>query len=537
MTSRLPARIVRATRRWATSDGSQRVSPRSLALALLLICASLWAFGVLAEDVVTGDPIVRLDQQLANWLHDHGSSDLTSLLRAVTTLGSAWVLVPLALGSVAYLLARGSRRSAGLVALAIVGAEILTLGLKAGFERQRPFLADPLVSESSFSFPSGHATVSLALYGALAYLTSRRMGTVAGLSVLLGAALLVLLIGFSRLYLGVHFLSDVLAGFSAGLAWLVLCVLALAPTSPLLALDKPKPRRLFGVLTALLLVTATAGLLLALRDSSPAPVRAPQGEFVRSIGSDSALVWAVGDGANGSDPAKALASRIAATRPDRLLYLGDVYEDGTAAQFESNYDPVYGALADVTAPTPGNHDWPNHDEGYDPYWSRVIGRPTPAYYSFRIAGWQILSLNSEIAHEKGSDQERWLQSQARAPGTCRLAFWHRSRYSASTNHGDQEDMAPLWNALSGHASIALGGHDEDMQRLQAKDGITQFVSGAGGRRHDPIDPTDERVAFADGNEYGALRLELRPDAATYAFVAADGRKLDHGRIRCRRTAS
>ncbi len=215
------------------SPEPQRVSPRSLALGLLLLFAALWAFGVLAEDVTTGDPIVRLDQQVADWLHDHRSSELTSLLRAVTTLGSAWVLVPLATVAAGYFLVRGFRRRAGLVALAIAGAEVLTLGLKAGFERQRPFFADPLASESSFSFPSGHATVSLALYGALAHLASRGLSSAAARRVVLGGtALVVLLIGFSRLYLGVHFLSDVLAGLSAGLAWLVLCVLALGTRRP-----------------------------------------------------------------------------------------------------------------------------------------------------------------------------------------------------------------------------------------------------------------------------------------------------------------
>jgi len=206
---------------------------RSLALGLLLLFAALWAFGVLAEDVATGDPIVRLDQQVADWLHDHRSSQLTSLLRAVTALGSAWVLVPLAAVAAGYLLVWGSRRRAGLVALAIGGAEVLTLGLKAGFERQRPFFADPLASESSFSFPSGHATVSLALYGALAYVASRRLSSATARRIVLGgAAFVVLLIGFSRLYLGVHFLSDVLAGLSAGLAWLVLCILALDTRRP-----------------------------------------------------------------------------------------------------------------------------------------------------------------------------------------------------------------------------------------------------------------------------------------------------------------
>lgn len=221
------------TRRWAAAASARGVSSRALALALVLLFASLWAFGALTEDVATGDPIVRLDQQVADWLHSHRSDWLTPLMRAVTTLGSAWVLVPLALGTIAYLVARSSRRSAGLVALAIVGGEVLTLGLKAGFERRRPFFADPLASESSPSFPSGHATVSLAVYGVLAYLASRRLGnSAAGRVVLAGAVALVLTIGFSRLYLGVHFLSDVLAGLSAGLAWLVLCVLAVDVRRP-----------------------------------------------------------------------------------------------------------------------------------------------------------------------------------------------------------------------------------------------------------------------------------------------------------------
>ena len=195
--------------------------------ALALLFAALWAFGDLTEDVTEGDPIVHFDHQVADWLHDHRSHALTSLLRVVTALGSAWVLIPLAVVAVVFLLVRHLPRDAALVALAVVGAEVLTIGLKAGIGRERPFFANPLARETSPSFPSGHATVSLAVYGALAYVALRHLGnTVAGWVALGGAVVLVVSIGFSRLYLGVHFLSDVLAGFSAGLAWLVLCALA-----------------------------------------------------------------------------------------------------------------------------------------------------------------------------------------------------------------------------------------------------------------------------------------------------------------------
>jgi hypothetical protein len=149
----------------------------------------------------------------------------------------------------------------------------------------------------------------------------------------------------------------------------------------------------------------------------------------------------------------------------------------------------------------------------------------------------VLSLNSEAPHDRGSAQERWLRERLRAPGDCRIAFWHRPRYSASTDHGDQSDMAPLWNDLRGHAAIALAGHEHDMQRFKPIDGITEFVSGAGGKSHYGIRDSDRRLAFGNDRDDGALRVTLRPGTAAYAFVTADGRVLDHGSIPCHPRAS
>ena len=245
-----------------------------------------------------------------------------------------------------------------------------------------------------------------------------------------------------------------------------------------------------------------------------------------------AIVWAVGDGADGGAAGRSVAARIAAGRVDKVLYLGDVYEAGTAGDFRKNYATTYGRLAAKTAPTPGNHDWPNHETGYDPYWRRALHRTLPDWYTFRAGGWQILSLNSEAPHERGSPQERWLRARVRRRGTCRIAFWHRPRYSASTKHGDQADMAPLWNDLRGRASIVLGGHDHDMQRLKPIDGIAEFVSGAGGNERYPLRSSDGRLAFGNDSAYGALRLDLRPGVARYAFITAAGRVLDRGSVRC-----
>lgn len=127
--------------------------------------------------------------------------------------------------------------------------------------------------------------------------------------------------------------------------------------------------------------------------------------FVADLPPDRALLWAVGDGADGSRGARRLARAIPDARElDAFLYLGDVYSDGSARDFVRNYEPLYGRLKEVTAPTPGNHEWGNRALGYLPYSSTARGAPAPAWYAFRAAGWLVLSLNSEVPCQPGSSQ-------------------------------------------------------------------------------------------------------------------------------------
>jgi hypothetical protein len=276
---------------------------------------------------------------------------------------------------------------------------------------------------------------------------------------------------------------------------------------------------------------AVAGGVLGCGSES-ADIRVPQGAFVPSHERGRAIVWAVGDGADGSATAKAVARLIERGRPDRVLYLGDVYDDGSPADFRQHFAPVYGNLARIMAPTPGNHDWPRHREGYDRYWAKILRRPVPAFYAFRLGGWQLLSLNSEAPLGPGSAQLRWLHRQLRGPGDCRLAFWHQPRYSDGTRHGDEPDVQPLWDALRGRARLVLNGHEHNMQRFKPVDGITQLVSGAGGHGLYPLRRPFSRLAFGDDSHYGALRLRLRRGRAAYAFIDADGRTLDAGAVAC-----
>ena len=244
------------------------------------------------------------------------------------------------------------------------------------------------------------------------------------------------------------------------------------------------------------------------------------------------VVWAVGDAADGGARAGTVASMVTSRRIDLLLYLGDVYDNGTALEFDRNYRPLYGGLGEITAPTIGNHEWPNVATGYVPYWTDVRDTPPPFWYAFAASGWQLISLNSNIP--TSTDQLNWLRTLIEATpgyGTCRIAFMHHPRYSAGA-HGDLPTLQGIFDELRGDASIALAGHDHDMQRFRPVDGITQFVQGAGGNWLYPVNRDDPRLAFFDDTHYGALRIKLRPGSAGVSFVARSGKALDRSAVTC-----
>jgi calcineurin-like phosphoesterase family protein len=241
-------------------------------------------------------------------------------------------------------------------------------------------------------------------------------------------------------------------------------------------------------------------------------------------------VWAVGDASAPGAAPRRVSGLVARGRPDLLLYLGDVYPSGTAEDFRV-YDRLYGRLAGRTAPTPGNHEWPTRRLGYDPYWRRARGRAMPRYYPFRAAGWTVLALNSELDSESMRRQAAWVRERVGGGGTCRLAFWHRPRFSAG-RHGDSKRVDPLWRALRGRARLVVNGHEHALERFRRRDGIIELVAGAGGHSRYPL-RRDRRLAFGSASSNGAIRLDLSPGRARYAFVSAAGSVLHRGSAACR----
>ncbi len=197
-----------------------------LTIGFVISVAGLWLFGGITEDVIHHDPLTQFDVALLDWLHSHATPTGYAIFHAITVLGSPVTLTVLALGGGLLLAVRRQWIVLGGWVAAFAGGGLLDEVLKLVIQRPRPPYAGAFLQHYSWSFPSGHAMGSLIGYGMLAYvlvvLWIHPRGT--QISVLLGAALLIVAIGLSRLYLGVHYFSDVVGGYAAGLLWLSACI-------------------------------------------------------------------------------------------------------------------------------------------------------------------------------------------------------------------------------------------------------------------------------------------------------------------------
>jgi undecaprenyl-diphosphatase len=206
-----------------------RLSPEGylglhLTVGLLVILAAGWWFADIAEDMSRNAATRLFDERVASWFHEHATMLLTQIMRVVTFFGSVGFVAAASSGVAIFLIVRKRWYQMLMLALAVGGGSLVNILLKHFFHRQRPVLENPLLTLTSYGFPSGHTMGSTLFYGTLAIFVAQLVRTWRW-RVLAPwiAALAVALIGLSRIYLGAHYLTDVVGAIAVGLAWLAFC--------------------------------------------------------------------------------------------------------------------------------------------------------------------------------------------------------------------------------------------------------------------------------------------------------------------------
>jgi hypothetical protein len=239
----------------------------------------------------------------------------------------------------------------------------------------------------------------------------------------------------------------------------------------------------------------------------------------------------------------ATANLIGQLRPTAVLTLGDnQYENGTLAGFNTVFGPSWGAYRSIMFPAIGNHEYLTaHAAGYFGYFH------VPAYYSFNLGNWHLISLDSECSYvggcQAGSAQERWLQADLAAhPTLCTLVYWHEPRWS-SGEHKDATQMTAIWaDLVAAHVDVVLSGHNHDYERFVPLNaagqpdpaGVTEFVVGTGGKNHYGFveAPLSGEVVRND-TSFGVIQMSLRPTTFSWRFLPAPGYTFtDSGSANC-----
>jgi len=225
--------------------------PPVLALLIVVLIGAAWLFIGIAEDVITGDPLVAFDQAVFELLQGLRNRPVDALMIAITELGDTTVVVAVTVVVLGLLLLRRSWRTAGYFLSAVVGASLFNTAIKVAVHRERPN-PDLYVGWSGFSFPSGHSTENAALYGFIAFLACRRLPVTGRISVVLPIMMLVLAIAVSRVYLGAHWFSDVSAGLAFAAVWLTILMISYLN-------HRANNERIDGILPATVLALAVGG--------------------------------------------------------------------------------------------------------------------------------------------------------------------------------------------------------------------------------------------------------------------------------------
>ena len=232
-----------------------------------------------------------------------------------------------------------------------------------------------------------------------------------------------------------------------------------------------------------------------------------------------------------------LLDQIVAANPaaTRVFTLGDnAYQNGTAAEFTTYYNPTWGRHRARTFPVPGNHEYQISVTPYFNYFysgNATLNSLDPTrlgYYSYNFGAWHIIALNSRTGGAIAQAQLDWLRSDLEGnQRACTLAYWHHPRFSSGNVHGNNGNMAPFWQLLHQYgADVVLNGHEHVYERFNPQDptgladptGIRQFTVGTGGTAPYAFATIQPNSVVRAPGFYGVLRLTLHPTSYDWEFV-------------------
>jgi len=221
--------------------------------------------------------------------------------------------------------------------------------------------------------------------------------------------------------------------------------------------------------------------------------------------------------------------------PGTVFTAGDnAYESGTADQYANCYDPTWGRHKARTHPTTGNHEYETPGaSGYFGYFGAAAGDPTKGYYSYDLADWHVVAVNSSVSMAAGSAQEQWVRADlAGSTKQCTLAIWHHPMFTSANGRVTDLMSKPIWDALYAFgAELVINGHDHGYERFapQAPDGtadptygIREIIAGTGGANLGSFGVVAANSQVRNNTSHGVLKLSLGGGSYGWEFVQADG---------------
>jgi len=196
-----------------------------LTAGIVMLVVGVTAFAEIADAVGEQDDIARYDQSISQWFYDHAFEPLTTFMLGLTHLHGIPAMCVLSSLLGLWFWRKGAPYWLLATAISVPGGMLLNVLLKHVYQRARPSFEEPFLTLATYSFPSGHTAAATLFYGLLAsYVVTTSSNWRVRWAAMTGAALMVALVALSRVYLGAHFVSDVLAAMAESAAWLAVCI-------------------------------------------------------------------------------------------------------------------------------------------------------------------------------------------------------------------------------------------------------------------------------------------------------------------------